>query len=794
MNDDELPNRWGFLGNSPGNAPANRPDEAPGRSNVPVRQSAPSPKTSLPYSPIAAQTARHRDKLESNYNSPGGHGPKKKKSFFMRFIVYPCYFFGILGIIIFLAGAIYFHSKALGYDLEKLKLVPERTLVYDRHGDLMGHVSGQGENRIIIPVDKVSQNFIKALIAREDVRFYQHGGVDYPGFARAALRNLKSGQMDQGASTLTMQLARNTFGMQEKTILRKLTEIAISKRLEREYEKDDILSYYVNRIYFGAGIYGIERAAQGYFMKPATELTLGEGAMLAGVIRGPSLLNPFRNFESAKGVRDETLARMVSEKFITQEQANAAKLEPITLRPPEMRFATGSYGLQDIHNYLAESLSEDVIKQGGLRVYCTIDSKLQKAAEEALEAHLTKMEQTPGWAHEKRNASNSGKEAKTTNYLQGAVVSLDNSSGAILTYVGGRSFNESPFNRAVLAKRQAGSTFKPFVYAVAFDRGGLLPGTYISDGPIQYRQENGKIWSPKNYDGTYEGNKPAAWGLIKSRNTMSIRVGDIASLEYVQRLADKLYFGKIPNSPVSYLGAFEATPMVMTSAFSTFACGGVNYTPYLIERIENSAGKILFQSKPHKEPVFRPSVAWMTADVLEKVFTEGTAIGAASLGYTTPAYGKTGTTNDNKDAWFVGFTNKVTTGVWIGFDNPKSIMSTGTGSSLALPVWTSIMKEADNCGYKGERIPPPSNATQMFLCRECGLNASRRTTDQEVYQMNLPLDLKPRGECAGHQKQTIFTKSPDWYKQEKEAGNIPSTPSDPQVFQVLKRWWKNLGQ
>ena len=771
MSDDDLPNHWGFLGKGV------NPDPNDPRKREPEQD----------HQPTAGKPS------EAAQDSSGYGAKKKKRSGggFFRWLVLPFIFLVIIGIAAFLVTGIYYHGQARTYDLDKLKVLPERTLVYDRHGDLMGHVSGHGENRVIVSINQVSQNFIQPLLAREDIRFYEHGGVDYLGVARAVVTNLRSGEMDQGASTITMQLARNTFGLTEKTIQRKIKEVALARRLESSYEKDQILAYYVNRIYFGGGLYGIEKASQGFFMKPAAELTLGEGAMLAGVIRGPSLLNPFRDIDAAKSVRDETLARMVDEGMITDEEAKAAKAQEIALRPPEMRFATGSYALQEIHNFLSDALEgEETIKQGGLRVYCTIDSKLQKAAEEALENHLRSLENRSGWNHPKRGAS-TGKDRKMTDYVQGAVVSIDNSNGGILAYIGGRSFNESPFNRAVHAKRQAGSTFKPFIYAVAFDRANLLPGTYVSDGPIQYRQENGRIWSPKNYDGTYQGNKPAAFGLIKSRNTMSIRVGQMAGMNNVHELAEALYFGSIPNSPVSYLGAFETTPLTMTSAYSTFATGGTNFNPYMIERIENSDGDVLFQNKVRGEVIFRESVAWMTTDVLGKVFSEGTAQSArSSHGYKTAAYGKTGTTNDNKDGWFVGFTDKITTGVWVGLDNPKTVMYKGTGSSLALPVWSSLMKTADEIGYQGEPIEPPKGTAEVHLCRECGLNASRRTTDQEVYRMQLPPDLRPRGACAGHQPFSIFSKSPDWYKQDRNRGRPSGQPTDRPVVDFFRRIFK----
>ncbi len=280
MSDDDVPKGWDFL--------AKHPDRKPSSDGTPRA-----------YPPDSGRQPRER--------KPGKGNRRRRpdrKPLILKFVVVPGLILGLLGFIAFLGGLIYFHGQAKLYDLEKLKDVPERTLVYDRNGQLLGHVSGHGENRQIVPVSRVSQNFIKPLLAREDMRFYRHGGVDYFGVARAVLVNLKTGRLDQGASTLTMQLARNTFGLHDKSIFRKLREVALARRLERKLEKDQILEYYMNRIYFGSGLYGIERAAQGFFMKPAADLTLGEGAMLAGVIRGPSLLNPFRDVESAKNVRD----------------------------------------------------------------------------------------------------------------------------------------------------------------------------------------------------------------------------------------------------------------------------------------------------------------------------------------------------------------------------------------------------------------------------------------------------------------------------------------------------------
>ena len=604
----------------------------------------------------------------------------------------------IVGTIVAVVGVVYYGRRASQFDLALVKEVPERTLVYDRNGILMGHVAGHGENRVSVPASQVSEHFIKALLAREDNRFYDHHGVDPVGVLRALVTNVKSGGKAQGASTITMQLARNTYGMREMSLQRKIMEEALAIRLAREYSKEEFLTYYMNRVYFGSGLYGIERAAQGYFMKPAAELTLAEGAMLAGVIRGPSLLNPFRSMENAKDIQAEVLDRLVASDLVTTADAEAAKGQAITLRPPAMRLATGSYPLQSVFDLLEDYLAPHLIENGGLRIYTTIDEQLQKVAQTELNRHLTTIEQKPGYPHAPRS---SHKDGTATKYLQGSVVTLDNRTGGIVALVGGRDFSESSFNRAFQARRQVGSTFKPFVYAVAFDRGGLKPNTPVSDDRVQIGN-----WSPQNSDGTYLGNQPAAVGLIRSRNTMSVRVGEIAGIPYIRGLAYELKFGDIPRSPVIALGAFESTPVTLTSAYSTFASGGVNLSPFLISKITLADGTVLYAHENAGKRLLPERVAWTVSNILGKVLDEGTATEARRLGYQAPAYGKTGTTNDYHDAWFVGYTDKLTTGVWVGLDQPKTIMERGYGSTLALPVWTEVMKAAEgNRDFIAARLP-----------------------------------------------------------------------------------------
>ncbi|MDA7921044.1 PBP1A family penicillin-binding protein [Verrucomicrobiales bacterium] len=668
----------------------------------------------------------------------------------IRWLVIVCFLGGMATGI---GGSVYYNGKALTFDMKELKRVPQRTLVFDRNGERMGHVSGHGENRLVIPASEVSEYFIEALLAREDSRFYDHDGVDYRGLARAVVANFKAGGMEQGASTLTMQLARNTFGMREKSLNRKFMEVALAKRIERKFTKEEILGFYMNRVYFGSGLYGIERASQGYFMKPASELSPGEGAMLAGVIRGPSLLNPFRSIQSAKDIRDEVLARLVTEGTITEAQSTEAKNETITLRPPDKRLATGSYVLQSIFDLIEgfkerSDFSDEDIQRGGLKIYTTIDATMQATAEKALDGHLTKIEKQPGFKHPARS---SHKKGQATKYLQGSVISIDNTNGAIRAVVGGRNFGESSFNRAFQSARQVGSTFKPFVYAVGFDRGGLLPGTYVSDDALRIDMGGGApIWAPKNSDGTFQGLQPAAIGLIKSRNTMSVRVGQIAGLENVRSLASTLQLGELPKSPVAFLGAFETSNYSLTSAYSVLAAKGAKMIPYMIERIELPNGDTIQQHQVTGITVFPESVAYITSEIMGETMDNGTGSGARRLGYKAPAYGKTGTTNDYVDAWFVGFTDKITTGVWVGLDQPKTIMNRGYGSTLALPVWTEVMKAAETAGFPGEKIQAPEGTQARLLCRECGLNASNRTKQERVYQMNLPNDLRPRSTCRGH--------------------------------------------
>ena len=511
--------------------------------------------------------------------------------------------------------------------------------------------------------------------------------------------NLIHRSVRQGASTLTQQLALNTFlgGKHVHSINRKLLEAALAFRIERNYKKDEILESYINRIYFGSGYYGVETASQAYFGKPASQLGLGESAILVGLIRSPNRFSPFKNPEAAATQRNVVLNRMADLKMITREQADATVAAKPVVSQKRIPALQDNYATAAVLADLDILLSDDQIEEGGLRIYTTIDPVLQKTAESSIDEQLSQVEQRPGYPHPKK-AAFEAEEGSDTPYLQGSLIAIDNRSGGIRALAGGRDYRQSTFNRALLTKRQAGSTFKPFVYAAAFGK-GLSPDAEIDDGPVRIG-----AWSPSNSDGTFRGPMPAREGLILSRNTMSVRIGSIAGIDEVQRVATAAGLGNLPHFPSVYLGTFETTLKDLTSAYSIFPNGGIRRQPYLIERIDDSDGNILYRAAHISAPALDSGVSGLINSILSQVLERGTAATARSLGFTKPAAGKTGTTNDFKDAWFVGYTRSLTCGVWVGLDKPQTIVSKGYGSALALPVWVEFMNAASAKKYPAARF------------------------------------------------------------------------------------------
>jgi penicillin-binding protein 1A len=653
-----------------------------------------------------------------------------------------------------LAVLLFYGTWAQTFDMKNVGEMPERNTVFDVDGKIYSRLAGA--NRLKVSLSEVSPFFIAAVLAREDTRFYQHKGIDWRGILRALVRDILSRSAKEGASSITQQLARNSLPLGGRTISRKLLEAMVALRIERQFTKQQILELYVNRIYFGNGCYGIETASQAYFGKSASKLNLPEAALLAGLIRSPNRFSPLKNPEGARIQRNVVLDRMVAVKKLLPAQAEEAKQAKITPHPKRMPFIQENYAMDAVQRDLNMLLTQDQIDNGGLSIYTTLDPAVQNATQQALETQLTKIEHQSNFRHPLKatyQVPENGEGDSAMPYLEGAVVVIDNASGGIRALVGGRDYAQSKFNRALApANRQVGSAFKPFVYTIAFSH-GLLPGAAISDGPIRPGEVDGAgNWSPGNSDGTYGGILPCSYGLIQSRNTMSVRVGQFAGLGAVQKVANTLGVSEnVPHGPAIYIGSFETNLKDLTAAYSVFPNAGVRKQAYIIERIDNQQHKPIYLAAHISVPALDPSAAWMTSQLMEDVLTRGTASSArSSLGFRLPAAGKTGTTNDYKDAWFLGYTSTLTCGVWVGFDQPTTIVSRCYGAALALPVWTQVMNKA------AQRYPPQPLQPTMPVqhATVCSISNQLATTGcmaaGSAYDIDLPTDKVPIAACQVH--------------------------------------------
>src|SRR5205809_45757 len=648
---------------------------------------------------------------------------------------------------------LFYGTWAQTFDMKNVGEMPERNTVYDVDGKIYSRLAGA--NRLKVSLSEVSQFFITAVLAREDSRFYAHKGIDWRGILRALVRDITSGSAREGASSITQQLARNSLPLGGRTLSRKVLEAMVALRIERQFTKQQILELYVNRIYFGTGGYGVETASQLYFGKSASKLNLSEAALLAGLIRSPNRFSPLKNPEGAAMQRNAVLDRMVALKKITPAEAEEAKRTKIVTHPKRLPQIQENYAMDAVQRDLNLLLTQDQIDNGGLSIYTTLDPSVQNAAQDALETQLTKIEHQSNFHHPLKanyKPPENGEGDSAMPYLEGAVVVIDNASGGIRALVGGRDYAQSKFNRALApANRQVGSAFKPFVYAIAFSH-GLLPGAAISDGPIQPGEIDGAgNWSPANSDGTYGGTMPCSYGLVHSRNTMSVRVGQFAGLDAVQKVANDLGIAQnVPHGPASYIGSFESNLKDLTSAYSVFPNAGVRRQAYIIERIDDQQHKPIYLAAHITSQAIDPGAAWMTSEVMEDVLTKGTAASARSSGFRLPAAGKTGTTNDYKDAWFVGYTSTLTCGVWVGFDQPTTIIPHGYGAALALPAWTQVMNKASK-HYPAEPLQPTMPIQRATVCSISNQLATTGCMSAgSAYDIDLPVDKIPIVACQVH--------------------------------------------
>ena len=608
-------------------------------------------------------------------------------------------------------------SKAQVRDLGEMA---QATTIYDARDVAVFTIFK--EQRIEVPLSRISPNVIKAVVSVEDQRFFDHNGVDLIRVGAAVVRNLQEGRRAEGGSTITQQLARQSFLSRDKTFRRKLKEVILAAHIEREYTKDEILEFYLNKVYFGDGLYGVEAASRGYFGKHASELNVEEAALLAGLIQSPSSYAPTVNPERALARRNVVLQAMVSNNAIDQAAFDAAKRAPVRLTNAiEIKETFGLYFKEQVRKELVERFGGTRVAQGGLRVYTTLDAELQQAGEKIVEDGIGAIERRRGYKHAKKDT----KDAKDTKdqdpkeraeYLQGALVAMDPSTGEVRAMVGGRDFADSRFNRATQAKRQSGSAFKPFVYAAALEA-GYSPASVISNlnSPILTPQGN---WVPED-EHSSANSMTMRSALRMSSNRAAVQLLNTIGIPNAVSYAEKLHVGTPPSVPSLALGASDVTLISLTAAYGAFAAGGMVHEPILVRRVEDSDGKVLYRGESKSQRAVSESTAFLMSSMLSDVVNHGTAYKARQTGFTLPAAGKTGTTNDYVDAWFVGFTPHVVTGVWIGFDQPKTIVSNGYAGELAVPIWASFMKLATK-GDKSEWFERPSNVVGVNVCRVSG--------------------------------------------------------------------------
>jgi penicillin-binding protein 1A len=660
------------------------------------------------------------------------------------------------------------------------------TELYDYQGRTIGSFALQ--RRVVATYDDYPPVMRQALISIEDKDFYRHWGINVWRIAGAAYRDIRSGGRVQGASTLTMQLARNLFLSPDRSFHRKIQEALLAVQIERRFTKPQIFTLYANQIYLGHGVYGFEAASQFYFSKPAKKLALDEAALLVGLPKSPTYYSPITHPDHALKRRNLVINSMLEDGEITAQQAATAREQPVRLELAHDPDSLAPYFVEEIRRYLEGKYGSDQVHEGGLRVYTSLDMDLQRFANRALFDGLAAYERRHGWRGRLQNvltgnaimanyqhpdwdsdpevnsyvhalvtavtsasasvrfgrysatltsadiawtrnrlsailkpgdiayvrvlALNADGKARVSleedSGVQGALVAIDNATGEIKAMVGGRDFNLSKFNRATQALRQVGSSFKPYVYTAAIDR-GATPDDTILDAPISFPMPTGPAYEPHNYDEKFEGAITLRRALAQSRNIPALKLADNLGIKVVIDYAHRFGITSSipPYLPVA-LGAVEVAPMEQTSAFSVFPNDGVHITPRYITKVTDYEGRTLEENFPDVRDVVSARTARTMTAMLREVVLHGTGIAASTLKY--PLAGKTGTTNNFTDAWFVGFSPSITCGVWVGYDEKKFLGARETGARAALPIWMDFMKAALAGKDPGEFQPPPDAA------------------------------------------------------------------------------------
>jgi penicillin-binding protein 1A len=640
-------------------------------------------------------------------------------------------------------------AEAAVFDMSHLEQMESASVIVDRNDKIFGQI--YVENRETIPYDQIPRNLVNAVVAVEDAKFYQHRGYVLSGILRAALKNFAAGHVRQGASTITQQLARNSFALKERTFRRKLLEIYLAKRIEENFDKQKIMELYLNRIYFGGGLYGAEAASRGYFAKPAREMTLAECATLAGLIKSPNRLSPWNDKAGAKEARNYALERMRSLGLIDRSTCANAQAEEVVIS--NRQNAQGqTYAVDYIRQKVIEAVGWDRAMNEGYRIRTTIDADLQRVAEDSLRKSLDKAERVNGYGHQTyADYAATFKKAKSENkmsilpapeYLQGAIIALDNATGGILVLVGGRDFEHNQYDRALQARRPAGTAMKPFVYAAAFESGDAYPGTVVEDSPLDNRAvmiggTTGILgeWGPESEDNRFEGAMTARQALAKSKNGATVRLGLDVGVDGVLQLCKTAGIrSPLRPYPATFLGASELTLAELALGYTIFPSGGARPSEWhILERIEEKDGTVVWDSKKQsgKTNVVRPDTAYEVHSCLVDALEIGTgklAHSALGLKKIPDIAGKTGTAYDFTDALFAGYDSAITCAVWAGFDKPQKIYRGAFGRELAMPVWIDIMN-ASSDRYVAKPIPQPATLKKFEICTRSGLLATDKCYD-----------------------------------------------------------------
>jgi penicillin-binding protein 1A len=696
------------------------------------------------------------------------------------------------------------------------------TKIYADDNVLIGEL--KIEKGIFVPLDKIPENVINAVIAVEDSRFWKHRGIDYLAIMRAMLKDILYVEIKEGGSTITQQLAKVVFLTPEKTLKRKLREAALAIKIEKNLTKKEILELYLNKVYFGHGAYGVEMASRTYFGKSIKDVTLSEAAIIAGLIRAPSLYSPFNNLERAKERQQIVLSRMEEEGFIKRSEKENALKQPIQLSSSRSDTEANNYFREYIRKYLEEKYGEETVYKKGLKVYTTLDRKAQSSALHALRQGLRDLDKRRGWRgpieHKKdididkelktKNAAEliftnpgdfssglvlkvSSKEAiiKSRGFIgklsiadalwastiidrktgsrkslknfaltqilqpgdvvtvgikkihgkdvqftleqepevQGAVVAIETETGFVRALLGGYDFVKSEFNRAVYAKRQPGSAFKPIIYAAALDN-GFTPSSIIVDEPITYYGGPKKQWTPENYDHKFHGPTTLIDALTYSRNVVTIKLVEAVGINNVINFAHTIGIEEeMPRDLTLALGSLSITPFELALSYSVFANRGMKIKPIAIKYITDYQGRVLESNEPEEEEVISPQTAFLITSMMENVVNNGTGWRAKALG--RQVAGKTGTTNDYRDAWFVGYTPDLVSVVWVGFDDMRPIGTQETGARAASPIWVAFMK--DVLPHEPEEFTPPEGVVSCIIDPLTGLLSRDYSTGVKVY-------------------------------------------------------------